>query len=82
MPQIKVTQRKAENQKLERIIEILQPVPEHGESKLSNAKKRGSRRGSAKQAAKDAIDEQRSSIGETEERKAEPEASVVLKSKG
>ena len=42
MPQIKVTQRKEENQKLERILEILAP-PEQRESKQST-KKRGSER--------------------------------------
>ena len=35
MPQVKVTKRKDENKKIERIIEILQPVPELKESKLS-----------------------------------------------
>lgn len=36
MPQVKVTKRKEENKKIERIIEILQPVPEQKESRLSN----------------------------------------------
>ena len=82
MPHIKVTQRKAENQKLERIIEILQPVPEHGESKLSNAKKRASGRPSPLRMAKDGTDGQSCPIGESEEQKAGPEASLSLKLEG
>jgi hypothetical protein len=36
MPRFKVTKKKEENKKIERIIEILHPVPEQKESKLSN----------------------------------------------